>query len=185
MTERPHFHFSISCIGEGNGNPLQCCLENPRDGGACWASVYGVTQSRIRLKWLSSSSSRIGLGQWENEWFSLKRKVSGFLGRELASSEDTGYKVFVKKVKFTGKVIYEKEIPGFTLERWLMIRWTKKGLRSSEDKTIREERWLESWILSNVSSVVDRRDRCGCNQWASSWLENFHFSFMLVEIEDS
>ena len=42
MTERFHFHFSLSCIGEGNGNPLQCsCLENPRDGGAWWAAVYG------------------------------------------------------------------------------------------------------------------------------------------------
>ena len=57
MTELLHFHFSLSCIGEGNGNPLQCsCLENPRDGGAWWAAVYGVTQSRTRLKWLSSSS---------------------------------------------------------------------------------------------------------------------------------
>ena len=46
---------SLSCIGEGNGNPLQCsCLENPRDGGACWAAVYGVAQSRTRLKRLSS-----------------------------------------------------------------------------------------------------------------------------------
>ena len=54
-TERLHFHFSFSCIGEGNGNPLQCfCLENPRDGGAWWAAVYGVTQSRTRLKWHSS-----------------------------------------------------------------------------------------------------------------------------------
>ena len=53
-----HFHFSFSCIGEGNGNPLQCsCLENPRDGGAWWAAVYGVAQSRTRLKRLSSSSS--------------------------------------------------------------------------------------------------------------------------------
>ena len=53
-----HFHFSLSCIGEGNGNPLQCsCLENPRDGGAWWAAVYGVAQSRTRLKRLSSSSS--------------------------------------------------------------------------------------------------------------------------------
>ena len=53
-TERLHFHFSLSCIGEGNGNPLQCsCLENPRDGGAWWAAVYGVTQSRTWLKWLS------------------------------------------------------------------------------------------------------------------------------------
>ena len=59
MTERLHFHFSVSCIGEGNGNPLQgSCLENPRDGGAWWAAVYGVTQSWTRLKQLSSSSSK-------------------------------------------------------------------------------------------------------------------------------
>ena len=51
MTEQLHFHFSLSCIGEGNGNPLQCsCLENPRDGGACWASVSVVTQSWTQLK---------------------------------------------------------------------------------------------------------------------------------------
>ena len=57
-SERLHFHFLLSCIGEGNGNPLQCsCLENPRDSGAWWASVYGVTQSRTRLKRRSSSSS--------------------------------------------------------------------------------------------------------------------------------
>ena len=53
-----HFHFSLSCIGEGNGNPLQCsCLENPRDGGAWWAVVYGIAQSRTQLKRFSSSSS--------------------------------------------------------------------------------------------------------------------------------
>ena len=57
-TERLHFHFSLSRIGEENGNPLQCsCLENPRDGEAWWASVYRVTQSRTQLKQLSSSSS--------------------------------------------------------------------------------------------------------------------------------
>ena len=57
-TEWLHFHFSLSCIGEGNGNPLQCsCLENPRDREAWWAAVYGVPQSRTRLKRLSSSSS--------------------------------------------------------------------------------------------------------------------------------
>ena len=51
ITERLHFHFSLSCIGEGNGNPLQCsCLENPRDGEAWWAAVSGVTHSRTRLK---------------------------------------------------------------------------------------------------------------------------------------
>ena len=58
MTERLHFHFSLSCIGEGNGNPFQCsCQENPRDRGALWAAIYGVTQSRTQLKQLSSSSS--------------------------------------------------------------------------------------------------------------------------------
>ena len=56
-TERLHFHLSLSCIGEGNGNPLQCsCLENPGDGGAWRAAVYGIVQSRTRLKQLSSSS---------------------------------------------------------------------------------------------------------------------------------
>ena len=66
-TERLHFHFSVSCIGEGNGNPLQCfCLENPRDGEAWWAAVHGVAQSWTRLKRLSSnsSSSRASLVVW-------------------------------------------------------------------------------------------------------------------------
>ena len=57
-TERLPFHFSLSCMGKGNGNLLQCsCLENPRDGGAWSAAVYGVAQSRTRLKRLSSNSS--------------------------------------------------------------------------------------------------------------------------------
>ena len=60
-TERLHFHFSLSCIGEGNGNPLQCsCLENPRYGGAWWAAIYVVAQIWTRLKPLSSSSSKDG-----------------------------------------------------------------------------------------------------------------------------
>ena len=64
--------FSLSCTGEGNGNPLQCsCLENPRDSGAWWAAIYGVAQSRTRLKRLSSSSSS-----------SSRRKMRGFLRRE-------------------------------------------------------------------------------------------------------
>ena len=60
MTERLHFPFLLSGIGEGNGNPPQCsCLENPRDGGAWWAAVSGVAQSQTRLKRLSSSSSKV------------------------------------------------------------------------------------------------------------------------------
>ena len=72
-TERLHFHFSLSCIGERNGNPLQCsCLENPRDRGAWWAAVYGVAQSRTRLKRLSSSS-RINLITWTTAWSNLMK----------------------------------------------------------------------------------------------------------------
>ena len=63
-TEQLHFHFLLSCIGEGNGNPLQCsCLENPRDGGAWWAAIYGVTQSWTQLKRLGSSSGSKNLTQ--------------------------------------------------------------------------------------------------------------------------
>ena len=67
MTEQLPFYFSLSCLGEGNGTPLQCsCLENPRDGGAWWAAVYGVAQSRTRLKWLSSSSKWRSSGFCQN-----------------------------------------------------------------------------------------------------------------------
>ena len=79
-TEWLHFHFSLSCIGEGNGNPLQCsCLENPRDGGAWWAAVYGVRQSQTRLKWHSSSSSYC-LTRWLYHFTfpSTERKGSSF-----------------------------------------------------------------------------------------------------------
>ena len=63
MTEQLDFDFSLSCIGEGNGNPLQCsCLESARDGGAWWAAISGVAQSQTRLKQLGSSgSSRVSV----------------------------------------------------------------------------------------------------------------------------
>ena len=71
-TEQLHFHFSLSCIGEGNGNSLQCsCLENPRDGGAWWAAVYGVAQSPTRLKRLSSSNYKISYSKGTILPFSL------------------------------------------------------------------------------------------------------------------
>ena len=61
-TEQLHFHFSLSCIGEGNGNPLQCpCLENPRDGRAWWAAVYGVAKSQILLSNFMEVSWRVAL----------------------------------------------------------------------------------------------------------------------------
>ena len=77
-TERLHFHFSLSCIGEGNGTPLQCsCLENPRDGGAWWAAICGVAQSRTRLKRLSSSSSMYGYESWTIK-FVQRRRIDAF-----------------------------------------------------------------------------------------------------------
>src|SRR5574337_718718 len=76
------FHFSLSCIGEGNGNPLQCsCLENPRDGGAWWASVCGVAQSLTRLKRLSSNSS----SSWHFMSWDLNLCGKSILGDDLAT----------------------------------------------------------------------------------------------------
>ena len=83
-TKRLHFHFSLSCIGEGNGNPLQCsCLENPRGGGAWWAAIYGVAQSQTQLKWLSSSSSSsfltLALIPWAH-WIMKRMNCQALIG---------------------------------------------------------------------------------------------------------
>ena len=83
MTKRLHFHFSSSCIGEGNGDPLQCsCLENPRDGGAWGAAVYGVAKSQTRLKHLSSSSSSISPDStyWRFSGISSYASIHSLLG---------------------------------------------------------------------------------------------------------
>ena len=90
-SERLHFHFSLSCTGEGNGNPLQCsCLENPRDGGAWWAAISGVAQNWTRLKRLSSSHKYIMVsqiffcasGSWHTSFIlpkmSIPSSLSGF-----------------------------------------------------------------------------------------------------------
>ena len=81
-TEQLPFHFSLSCIGEGNGHPLQCsCLENPKDGGAWWAAIYGVAQSRTRLKRLSSSSS-------SRDLFKKIRDTKGTFHAKMISIKD-------------------------------------------------------------------------------------------------
>ena len=78
-TERLHFHFSLLSIGEGNGNPLQySCLENPRDGGAWWAAVYGVACNRTWLKWLSSSSSSSSTSNKNLKSIILRRRAKLF-----------------------------------------------------------------------------------------------------------
>ena len=88
------FHFSLSCIGEGNGNPLQySCLENPRDGGAWWASIYGVTQSWTQLKQLSSSSYMLDmptLGSDPMKWSPLAGlKTTGAYQRVVRNWDST------------------------------------------------------------------------------------------------
>ena len=85
MTEQLPFHFSLSCMGGGNGNPLQCsCLENPKDGGTWWAAVYGVTQSWTRLKRLSSSSSMsIELAMQEGGYWAEVTFNSGHFNRSV------------------------------------------------------------------------------------------------------
>ena len=99
-TERLYFHFSLSRIGDGNGNPLQySCLENPRDRGAWWAAVYGVAQSRTRLQRLSSSSSR-AISKL------LKRKIRAYIRNPvycLVSDEESSpnYDFFPKFIIFT------------------------------------------------------------------------------------
>ena len=116
--------LSLSCIGEGNGNPLQCsCLENPRDGGAWWAAVYGVAQSQTRLKWLSSSSS--SMAESEEELKSLLMKVK-------EESEKAGLKLNIQNTKIMASgPITSWPIGGETMEivglqnhcRWWLQPW--------------------------------------------------------------
>ena len=83
-TERLHFHFSLPCIGKGNGNPLQCSsLENPRNRGVWWAAVYGVAQSRTRLKWLSSKYSKKLRKQNGRIWVAPEKGGLGIVGDSL------------------------------------------------------------------------------------------------------
>ena len=91
-TERLHFHFSFSCIGEGNGNPLQwSCLENPRDRGAWWAAAYGVAQSWTQLKQLSSSNSSSPFTSWQIDVETVADFV--FLGSEITTDGDCSVKL--------------------------------------------------------------------------------------------
>ena len=96
---RVHFHFSLSCIGEGNGNPLQCsCLENARDSGAWWAAIYGVAQSWTRLKRLSSGSNTRLIYFWKPSCFHLQVEfgrfwitiIPVFFGSRISEKRDNG-----------------------------------------------------------------------------------------------
>ena len=123
-TERLPFHFSLSCIGEGNGNPLQySCLENPRGRGAWWAAVYGVAQSRTRLKWLSSSMGSFPLPWGHKESDTTERLA---LSRIMVQwSEVIGYRSQVR-----------------CLTEWEHLKWVKgqkSGVTCWEWKAISQE----------------------------------------------
>ena len=97
------FHFSFSCIGEGNGNPLWCsCLENPRDSRAWWAAIYGVAQSRTRLKRLSSSSRILGKVPRERKHTSKEIK----LYRKICSKKRDVPKAYLAKINLSFSVQY-------------------------------------------------------------------------------
>ena len=103
-TEQLHFHFSVSCIGEGNGNPLQCsCLENPRGGGAWWATIYGVAQSQTQLKRLSSSSSSSGMIKIPLEvkqvWMLFKKLMRQILRSWAKPAVDGLNRSYLKNIK--------------------------------------------------------------------------------------
>ena len=129
-TERVHFHFSLSCIGEGNGNPLQCsCLENPRDGGAWWAAVYGVAQSQRWLKWLSSSRN---IKAHRNSVVGIKLAFLGHEITQLGSGQG---------------------VPDKSYSRTLMFSFLCWGWEQSETRIQILRLLLSSWVTLGKSHV--------------------------------
>ena len=133
--KRLHFHFSLSCIGEGNGNPLQCsCLENPRDGRAWWAAVYGVAQGRTRLKRLSSSSSSGGNGLVAKSCLTLcdplDCSLSGSSVHGIFPGKNTGVGcLFLLQGIFPTQALnphflYCRSRPAFQADSWLLSHQT-------------------------------------------------------------
>ena len=148
MTGRLHFHFSLSCSGGGNGNPLQCsCLENPRDGEAWWAAVYGVAQSQTWLKWLSSSYGR------------KQRRTKEPLLKE--ESEKAGLKFNIQKMKIMASIpIASWQIDGETMETvtdfiFLGSKITSDGDCSHE---IKRHVLLGRKLMTKLYSILKRRE---------------------------
>ena len=157
MTERLHVHFSLSCIGEGNGNLRQCsCLENPRDGRAWWAAVYGVPQSRTRLKRLSSSSS-------PREWVSLLAQSV----KNLPAMQET-------RVRSLGREDpLEKEMATYSSTLAWRIPWTEEpcGLQSTGARSwthLKQLNWRRKWQPTPVFLPGEShgwRSLVGCSPW--------------------
>jgi len=140
MTEGLHFHLSLSCIGEGNGNPLQCSwLENPRDRGAWWAAVYGVAQSRTRLKRLNSSSSIL-------LWYWCYNHDYHFTSKETGSQRlSNGKKKKKKKQNWDLKLGFNSNTLSFKLH---LLRRFLKHLSKRDSKNNSTAKEITIWCMA-------------------------------------
>ena len=157
-TEWLHFHYSLSCTGEGNGNPLHCsCLENPRDGGAWWAAIYGVAQSRTRLKWLSSSSSSQTIKRpapWEKSYDKpgqcIKKQRHHFSNKGLYS----------QSYGFSSSHVWMWELDhreGWALKNWcfqtvVLEKILESPLESKDIKSV-NPKGNQSWIFTRKTDA--------------------------------
>ena len=155
-TEQLHFHFSLSCIGDGNGNPLQCsCLENPRDGGACWSAVFGVAQHQTRLKWLRSRYADDTILMVESE-----EKLKSLLMKVKEGSEKVGLKLNIKKMKtMASGPVTSWQVDGETVETvkdfiFLGSKITADGDFSHEIKRLL---LLGRKVMTNLYSILKGR----------------------------
>ena len=162
-TERLHFDFSLSCIGEGNGNPLQCsCLENPMDGRAWWAAIYWVTQSRTRLKQLSSSSSSNTFGADGDCSHEIKRHL--LLGRKVMTNLDSIFKsrdiTLPTKVRLVKAMIFPVVMYGYG-------RWTIKKAECRRIDTFEVWCWRRllrvPWTARRSSQSILKEISPGCS----------------------
>ena len=154
MTEWLHFHFPLSCIREGNGNPLQCsCLENPRDGGAWWAAVYGITQSQTRLKRLSSSSSSSTLWKTQHWPQDLKRSVFIPIPKKGNAKECSNYHTIVL-ISHASKVMLK--ILQASLEQYMNqeIPDVQAGFRKGRET--RDQIANIHWIIDKASRMPEK-----------------------------
>ena len=140
-TEWLHLHFSLSCIGEGNGNPLQwSCLENPRDGGAWWAAIYGVVQSWTRLNRLSSSSRRIKEWTYRDNTVNETNNTLEGINR-ISEAEEQISELEDKMVEINSeeqnKVKWRKRMEDNFRDLWENVKFTNTqiiGVPEEEDK---------------------------------------------------